>query len=94
MTTQDVSKAVFTQMETLLEEASKLGAEGVVEHFKSLAYALGVQMALEGEPEKMAEFINAVVTEIGRGLRVGMETTHGITGHFDVQVHSVKRSRF
>jgi len=88
---QEVSKSVFDHLETLLDEATEQGAEGTIEHFKAVAYGIGAQMAIVSDPEHIPEFIDTVVSELGRGLQVGMQIAHGLNGRLDVQVHSVRR---
>lgn len=90
-TKQEVSKAVFDQLETLLDAATEQGDEAVAEHFKALAYALGAHVAVKGKPDHMPEFINAVLENFGQGIKVGLQIAHGLNGHLDVQVHSVRR---
>ncbi|ODA07335.1 MULTISPECIES: hypothetical protein [Paenibacillus] len=81
----------FDQLNDLFDAAQEQGSEGMAEHFKSMAYALGAQMAVSGKPEHMPEFINMVITELGRGIQVGLQTAHGIKNDFEVQVHSIKK---
>ncbi|AJS59231.1 hypothetical protein [Paenibacillus sp. IHBB 10380] len=88
-----ISKAVFDQLETLLDAATEQGDEAVAEHFKALAYALGAHVAVKGKPDHMPDFINAVLENFGQGIKVGMQIAHGLNGHMCVQVHSVTRSK-
>ncbi|OAB34150.1 hypothetical protein [Paenibacillus glacialis] len=90
-TKQEVSNAVFDQLETLLDAATEQGDEAVAEHFKALAYALGAHVAVKGKPDHMPDFINAVLEKFGQGIKVGMQIAHGLNGRLDVQVHSVRR---
>jgi hypothetical protein len=79
----------FDQLNDLFDVAQKQDPEGITEHFKSMAYAIGAQMAVYGKPEHMPELINTVVTEFGRGIQSGMLVAHGLHHDFDVQVHSI-----
>ncbi|MPY20267.1 hypothetical protein [Paenibacillus glucanolyticus] len=87
-----VSKAVFDQLENMMNYAEKDGDEGVAEHFRSLAYGLGAQMGVTGNPEHMPEFINSVIEMLGQGIQAGMQTAHGLNGRLSVQVYSVRKS--
>lgn len=92
-TKKDISKAIFRQMDSLFKEASEHGVDGVAEHFKAMAFYLGTQMAVRGNPERMDEFINAVIEKMGQGIQSGMRVAHGVNSHLSVQVHSVARSK-
>ncbi|WP_025682511.1 hypothetical protein [Paenibacillus maysiensis] len=85
------NQTIFDQLNDLFDAAQEQGPESMTEHFKSMAYAIGAQMAVSGKPEHMPEFINMVITELGRGIQVGLQTAHGINNDFEVQVHSITK---
>ncbi|MGF7050389.1 hypothetical protein J2T13_004927 [Paenibacillus sp. DS2015] len=92
-TREKISTAVFDQLEALLNAATEQGTGGTIEHFKAVAYGIGAQMAVMGKPEHIPQFINVVVSELGRGLEAGLQTAHGLNAHLDIQIQSFRRDR-
>ncbi|MDQ0719769.1 hypothetical protein QF049_001030 [Paenibacillus sp. W4I10] len=88
---QQLSLNVFEGMEKLLDEATTAGPGATVDYFRAAAYALGAQMAVVGERDKMPDFLNIVVSELSTGVEVGMRTAHGVTCKLGAEIHAVKR---
>ncbi|WP_308722461.1 hypothetical protein [Paenibacillus polysaccharolyticus] len=88
---QQLSLNVFESMEKLLDEATTVGPGATVDYFRAVAYALGAQMAVVGERDKMPDFLNIVASELSSGVEVGMLTTHGVKCKLDAEIHAVKR---
>ncbi|MHA6484500.1 hypothetical protein ACX1C1_21620 [Paenibacillus sp. strain BS8-2] len=86
-------QAVFSQMESLLDKAAENGADGIHDHLMALAYGLGAQIGVMVKPGGMSDVMNAVVTEMTRGVQTGMEVCYGIRGKFDVSVLYLKKDR-
>jgi hypothetical protein len=89
--TQD-SQAVFRQLEELLDKATTKGADGIHDHLMAVAYGIGAQIGVMVKPEGMTDVLNAVVTQMTRGVQAGTEACYGVKGKFDVAVVHLKRS--
>ncbi|RAW13699.1 MULTISPECIES: hypothetical protein [Paenibacillus] len=89
---QQLSLNVFEGMEKLLDEATTAGPGATVDYFRAAAYALGAQMAVVGERDKMPDFLNIVVSELSTGVEVGMLTTHGVECKLGAEINSIIRS--
>lgn len=86
-------QAVFSQMESLLDKAAEKGADGIHDHLMAVAFGLGVHVGVMVKPEGMPDVLNAVVTEMTRGIQAGMEKCYGVRGNFDVSVLHMKKER-
>ncbi len=84
---------VYTQMNLLLQEATKRGPGAIDSHFKALAFSIGAQAAVMSDPNEMPTVINDLISEFGRGVQAGMLEEHGVNGRFGVQVHAVNVKR-
>lgn len=92
MNDQQIRKALFDQLELLLEKASERGPEGIFEYLKALSYSLGAQVAVVSKPEHIPDLINEVMQTFGDGIQAGMMELHDLKGNFNVQVHGVVRT--
>jgi hypothetical protein len=89
MSKSEARKAAFNLMEKMFTEATSQGAEAVSEHLMASAYGLGAQIAISSKPELVPELFNTLVTEMGRGIQMGMMAKHGMVGTVRVRTESV-----